>query len=65
MPLSRREARLPVQSRMPVPACAEEALAELAACAAALSAASGGNLLAAATAAAEPSPWPALDGGGS
>jgi len=35
---------LPVQSRMPVPACAEEALAELAARAAALAAASGGNL---------------------
>jgi len=36
---------LPVQSRMPVPACAGEALAELADRAAALGAASGGNLL--------------------
>ena len=36
---------MPVQSRMPVPACAEEVLAELPARAAVLSAASGGNLL--------------------
>jgi predicted transposase YbfD/YdcC len=36
---------LPVQSRMPVPAAAEEALGELASRAAALRAASGGNLL--------------------
>jgi DDE_Tnp_1-associated/Transposase DDE domain len=36
---------LPVQSRMPVPAAAEEALGELASRAAALQAASGGNLL--------------------
>jgi len=42
--LLRREAPLPVQSAMPVPAAAEEALAELASRAAALAAASGGNL---------------------
>ena len=36
---------MPVQSRMPVPAAAEEALGELASRAAALAAASGGNLL--------------------
>jgi hypothetical protein len=36
---------LPVQSRMPVPAAAAEALAVLACGAAALAAASGGNLL--------------------
>ena len=40
-----REAPLPVQSRMPVPAAASEALGELASRAAALAAASGGNLL--------------------
>ena len=40
-----REAPLPVQSRMPVPAAAGEALGELASRAAALAAASGGNLL--------------------
>ena len=36
---------MPVQSRMPVPAAAEQAVAELAARAASLDAASGGNLL--------------------
>src|SRR5271155_4210677 len=40
-----REAPLPVQFRMPVPAAAVEALGELASRAAALRAASGGSLL--------------------
>ncbi len=40
-----RETPLPVQSRMPAPAAAQETLAELAAHAASLEAASGGNLL--------------------
>jgi predicted transposase YbfD/YdcC len=41
----RRETPLPVQSRMPVPAAAEDALGQLVSRAGALAAASGGNLL--------------------